>query len=277
MYLYGKPVAEKIKERILEETKLLKLTNQHPTLAIVELCNDDSLLVYLKTRTKIAEELGINIKVFKQEITSFNDLKELIEKLNNDDSIWGIMIDEPIPHFLDKTQVFQLIDPFKDVEGLNWSEQMKEEFSLFVPPAAAVFEIIKYYDIIINAKNVCMIGYSENVGKPIGTMFSKLGGKLSVCDKNTSNIESISKNSDIICVAIGNREFIKSNFVSNFSIVFDIGVHYDEDGKLCGDVDRKVYDLVKDICPSPKGIGPVTNVILFDNLLKLRRLKYGKL
>ena len=276
MYLYGKEVAESIKQRLIKSFSEYISKGNTPKLAIVQLEKDDSLSVYLRTRTKIATELGVEIKLFTLENPSFDELKELINSLNSDDSIWGIMIDEPFPKEFNKSKVISLIDPLKDVEGLNWSDSLKKKYQLFVPVAQAVFEIINYYNVPIKGKKICQIGYSKNVGKPLAQVFKHLGGEVTVCDENTVNIECVSSCSDLVCVAIGKREHIKSEFVSKFSTVFDIGVHYDEDGKLCGDVCRDCYDLVENICPSPRGIGPVTNVILFDNLLKLQNIKENK-
>lgn len=274
MILYGKEVATHIKERISKKISVLSKQNIVPTLAIVQLTHDDSLDVYLKTRIKIGEELGINVEHYFIDNPTIEVLKKFIDDLNKNEKIWGIMIDEPFPLNLNKKDVISLIDPYKDVEGL--SDKGKEVLygiNNVIPPAQAVIEVLKFYQIDMKNKNMSVIGGKGNCGKEIVKALEINYGKTNVLDKDTNDIPSISSKSDLVVVSIGKKELIGNEFVSKNAVLFDIGVHYNEENKLCGDVKKETYEYVKDVCPSPRGIGPVTNVILFENLLKLREIK----
>ncbi len=268
MILFGKPVADYKKQEIAKEVSFFRTKNMVPTLAIVQLTNDDSLEIYLGSRQRIAKEIGIEIIPYKFINPTYDEVECLIESLNNDDGIWGIMIDNPIPSYLDFDKLTLLINPSKDVEGFNHNN------SIIVPVAKAVFEVMKYYNIDYKNNSISVIGDSKNVGHPISQLLIQNGCKVDVFSDPKIDIDIETKTNPIVIVAANSIEhFKKENFLKN-SIVFDIGTHYKNDGTLCGDVDVDVQNYVNSICPSPKGVGPVTSVMLFDNLL---RLKDGKL
>lgn len=273
MILDGKVVAQSFKDQISKKVEELSKKNQTPTLAIVQLMEEESLEIYLGTRTKIAEKLGIKVIPFKLFNSSFEEIKKLVEKLNNDDTIWGIMIDRPIPRKFNEDDIVNLMDPKKDIEGCTWENGGKLLYcgdTVTAPTATAILEILKYYNVPMVGKKAVVVGRSKAVGSPCFQLLLKENATCTLCHSKTIDLKKETKKADILVVAIGKKEFITEEYLNDNCVLIDVGTHYNENGSICGDVDHNAYKIVKDYAPSPGGVGPVTNVMLFLNLLKLR-------
>jgi methylenetetrahydrofolate dehydrogenase (NADP+)/methenyltetrahydrofolate cyclohydrolase len=276
--LLGKAVYDKIRSKVKSDVIKLKATRIKPTLAIISFAARGDSQGYLKTRETLAKELGINLKVsnYKQ-VPNEQELISEIIKLNNDKSIQGIIIDRPLPQKLNEFKVFSAIDVRKDIDGchpLN-SGYLMQGYNGFTPTtSAAVMELLKHYKIALKGKDVIVIGRSKNVGLPMLPLLLKENATVTVCHKLSKNIPQKSKAAEIIVVAVGVPNFINQKFVNKDSIVIDIGTNYTSTNKVVGDVDPKIYSKIKAYSPVPGGIGPITNIILFANLIEAINKKH---
>ena len=276
--LLGKAVYDKIRSKVKSDVIKLKAKRIKPNLAIISFTARGDSQGYLKTRETLAKELGINLKVsnYKQ-VPNEQELISEIIKLNNDKSIQGIIIDRPLPKKLNEFKVFSAIDVRKDIDGchpLN-SGYLMQGYNGFTPTtSAAVMELLKHYKIALKGKDVIVIGRSKNVGLPMLPLLLKENATVTVCHKLSKNIPQKSKAAEIIVVAVGVPNFINQKFVNKDSIVIDIGTNYTSTNKVVGDVDPKIYNKIKAYSPVPGGIGPITNIRLFANLIEAINKKH---
>jgi methylenetetrahydrofolate dehydrogenase (NADP+)/methenyltetrahydrofolate cyclohydrolase len=276
--LLGKAVYYKIRSKVINDVRKLKAKRIRPTLAIISFAVRGDSQGYLKTREILAKELGITLKVtnYKQ-VPAEQELISEIIKLNNNKAIQGIIIDRPLPKKLNEFKVFSAIDVRKDIDGchpLN-SGYLMQGYNGFTPTtSAAVMELLKHYKIALKGKDVIVIGRSKNVGLPMLPLLLKENATVTVCHKLSKNIPDKAKAAEIIVVAVGVPNFINQKFVNKDSIVIDIGTNYTSTNKVVGDVDPKIYKKIKAFSPVPGGIGPITNIILFANLIEAINKKH---
>lgn len=271
--LKGKPVADHIKEQIRANVERLSKENKVPTLAIVRLGNKPGDISYEKSIIKNCDGVGIKTKVFeKDENISTEELSELIEELNEDNNISGILVFRPLPKHIDEEVIRNKISPKKDVDcmhPLNLEKIFEGDMSGFAPctPKAAM-EILKYYDIPLEGKNVVVVNRSMVVGKPLTMMLLNENATVTVCHSRTRNLDKITSSADVVVVALGKAKFFDEKYFNENSVVIDVGVSLDENGKLSGDVDYdKVHEKVAKITPVPGGVGSVTTSILLSQVL----------
>jgi methylenetetrahydrofolate dehydrogenase (NADP+)/methenyltetrahydrofolate cyclohydrolase len=276
--LLGKAVYDKIRSKVKTDVNKLKAKRIKPTLAIISFTSREDSQGYLKTREILAKELGISLKVsnYKQVPTEQDLISEII-KLNNNKSVHGIIIDRPLPKKLNEFKVFSAINVRKDIDGchpLN-SGYLMQGYNGFTPnTSAAVMELLKHYKIALKGKDVIVIGRSKNVGLPMLPLLLKENATVTVCHKLSKNIPEKAKAAEIIVVAVGVPNFINQKFVNQDSIVIDIGTNYTATNKVVGDADPKIYNKIKAFSPVPGGIGPITNIILFANLIEAINKKH---
>ena len=266
--LNGKELAL-IKEKELKE-KLNKIPRKL-TLAIILLSNDDASLSYLKGRTKLAEKMGFNIKVVTFENLTKDILIEKIKELNNDDLIDGIMIDRPYPDYIKESEVVDYIDYRKDVDGITTLNQglLNQNRPCLLPPtAASSYELIKYYTGSVEGKKALVIGRSSSVGRPLAQILLNNNATVTIAHSRTKNLKELTKENEIVCVAIGKKEMIDDSYLNENQIIIDIGIHYNNEGKLVGDVLESSKEKVRYASPVPGGVGPLTNYELLENLIK---------
>lgn len=269
MKLEGKVVFEKIFNQVKKQVKSL---NFKPNLAIISFAARSDSQGYLKTREKLAEELGIKLTVVNyKKVPSEIELIQQINRLNKDSKINGIIIDRPLPKKLNEFKIFSAIDVNKDIDGchpLN-SGYLLQGYDGFTPnTSAAVMAILKHYKIKLEGTDIIVIGRSKNVGLPMFPLLLNENASVTICHKLSKNIPQKARMAEIIVVAVGVPNFINSNFVNKNSIVIDIGTNYLKDNRVVGDVDPKVYKTIKAYTPVPGGVGPVTNIILFSSLVE---------
>jgi methylenetetrahydrofolate dehydrogenase (NADP+)/methenyltetrahydrofolate cyclohydrolase len=270
--LLGSAVYEKIRSQVKIDVSKLKVKKIKPVLAIISFAARSDSQGYLKTREKLANELGITLKVtnYKQ-VPSEQELIKQIISLNNNKLIHGIIIDRPLPKKLNEFKIFSTIAVNKDIDGCHplSSGYLMQGYNGFTPnTSAAVMALLKHYKIALKGKDVIVIGRSKNVGLPMLPLLLKENATVTVCHKQSKNIPSKAKASEIIIVAVGVPNFINQEFINKNSIVIDIGTNYTSGNRVVGDVDPKIYSKIKAFSPVPGGIGPITNIILFANLIE---------
>ena len=271
--LKGNVVANKIKEKMTEDIEQLGKLGKIPTLGIVRLGQNPGDISYEKSIIKNCDKLGIETKVFeKDENINTEELIELIEELNHENNISGILVFRPLPKHIDEEIITNTISPLKDVDcmhPLNLEKIFEGDLSGFAPctPKAAM-EVLKYYDIPLEGKNVVVVNRSMVVGKPLAMMLLEENATVTICHSRTQNLNEITNNADVVVVALGRAKFFDESYFNEKSVIIDVGVSLDEDGKLSGDVDYdKLLPLVDKITPVPGGVGSVTTSILLSQVV----------
>ncbi len=271
--LDGRKVAATLKEKMLQQFSSLKQTVK---LTVVHF-NDPASASYLKGRKKICEFLGVSLEeIVIDNSTTMEQISAIVNDLNNDYSVDGIMIDRPLPSQLDENKVLSLITPSKDVDGYTFPSLGKllsnQKTHNSCTPAAAIY-ILDYYNIDLAGKNVVVVGRSVNVGKPLALMLLNKNATVTIAHSKTKDLHKITKKADVIFTCVGKHNFIKKQHVSKKTIIVDIGINFDENGKLCGDTAAECYDYVKAYSPVPGGVGVITNLMLMNNLYTAHLLK----
>lgn len=268
MRLDGKVAAAAIKEELKREFSLL---NKKACLAIVHY-DDPASASYLKGRIRIAEELDVEIKIFNiTDSQKTEDIISLINSLNEDCYIDGIMVDRPLPKQYDENKIINSITSNKDVDGytfLNLGGLVSNQDCLLSCTPLAAMRLVQFYNIDLTGKDVLVIGRSVNVGKPLSLMLLNKNATVTISHSKTVNLKEKCKKADIIFLALGKANFLKKEDVNENTIIVDIGINFDEFGKMCGDADKQCYDVVASYSPVPGGVGVMTNVVLMENLLK---------
>ncbi|NLJ79223.1 MAG: bifunctional 5,10-methylenetetrahydrofolate dehydrogenase/5,10-methenyltetrahydrofolate cyclohydrolase [Tissierellia bacterium] len=271
--LKGKEVANSIKEAMKEDIKALGEQGRVPTLGIVRLGDNPGDISYERSIIRNCDNIGIQSKVFERDVDiKTEELIELIEELNADQEISGILVFRPLPDHIDDDAVREAISPAKDVDcmhPLNLERIFEGNLEGFAPctPKAAM-ETLKFYDIPLEGKNVVVINRSMVVGKPLAMMLLNENATVTICHSRTQKLDEITRNADVVVVALGRAKFFDESYFTDQSIVIDVGVSLDEDGKLSGDADfDKVEPAVDKITPVPGGVGGVTTSILLSQVV----------
>lgn len=275
MLLNGKEVASKIKEEVKKEIEDLGYT---PKLVVIQVGNNTASEVYVRNKIKACETVGIDSEAIKlPEHTSEDMLIALIDKLNEDNKVNGILVQLPLPKHIDENVILENISAEKDVDGfhcINSGKLFNGLDSLVPCTPAGIIEILKHYKVDIDGKHCVVIGRSNIVGKPISILMLNENATVTVCHSKTKDLKQITNMADILVVAIGKEKFIDSTFVKDGAIVIDVGINRGQDGKLYGDVDfEDVKNKVGAITPVPGGVGPMTIAMLMKNTLKAYKLK----
>lgn len=269
MIIDGKQVALKISDKIKKEINSL---NEKLTLCVIEIGKNEASKVYINQKEKKCNELGINFKLvkFNEDELESNIEKEII-KLNNDSNITGIIIQLPIPNKYNVNRLINLINPNKDVDGLTNENKIKllnKDNGLIPCTPLGIVELLKEYNIDVKGKNVVIVGRSELVTKPLSIMLLNMDATITICHSKTKDLKSFTKNADILITATGKSYLIKKDMLKDNSIIIDVGISR-INNKLRGDVDfDNVKDKVKYITPVPGGVGPMTVIMLMNNVLE---------
>ena len=286
--LDGKKVAQKLKDNLrIEIEKLKSKFNRVPGLAVVQVGNVAASNVYVKAKTKAAKEVGINvIDHHLEETTNQGELINLINQLNNNNNVDGILVQLPLPKTINEEVVLNSIVPEKDADGFHplnvgkLSTSQKNDESLMIPctPYGCLL-LLRELNINLTGKNAVVIGRSNIVGKPMAQLLLKESCTVTTVHSKTINIESICKNADILIAAIGKPEFINKDWVKEGAIIIDVGINRikinEDKSKLVGDVlFNDVKQKVSAISPVPGGVGPMTIACLLRNTTEACKLKY---
>ena len=276
--LDGKAVSLKVKESVKVRADELKKFGIEPTLAVVLVGEDKASQTYVRAKEKACNEYGIKSVAHRlSENTTQNELLALINVLNLDDSIHGILVQLPLPKHIDTNVVLAAIDPRKDVDGFHAVNVGKLVSGLdgFVPcTPLGVMEILKEYGIDVAGLNAVVIGRSNIVGKPMANLLLNASATVTVTHSKTKNLKEICKNADLIVAAIGRPFFLKADMVKDGAIVVDVGINRLDDGRLVGDVDfDEVAPKCSYITPVPGGVGPMTIAMLLNNTILAAQAK----
>ena len=279
--LDGKAVSLKVKESVKVRADELKKFGVEPTLAVVLVGEDKASQTYVRAKEKACNEYGIKSVAHRlSENTTQNELLALINVLNLDDSIHGILVQLPLPKHIDTNVVLAAIDPRKDVDGFHAVNVGKLVSGLegFVPcTPLGVMEILKEYGIDVAGLNAVVIGRSNIVGKPMANLLLNASATVTVTHSKTKNLKEICKNADLIVAAIGKPFFLKADMVKDGAVVVDVGINRLDDGRLVGDVDfENVAPKCSYITPVPGGVGPMTIAMLLNNTILAAQAKIAK-
>ena len=279
--LDGKAVSLKVKESVKVRADELNKFGVEPTLAVVLVGEDKASQTYVRAKEKACNEYGIKSVAHRlSENTTQNELLALINVLNLDDSIHGILVQLPLPKHIDTNVVLAAIDPRKDVDGFHAVNVGKLVSGLdgFVPcTPLGVMEILKEYGIDVAGLNAVVIGRSNIVGKPMANLLLNASATVTVTHSKTKNLKEICKNADLIVAAIGKPFFLKADMVKDGAVVVDVGINRLDDGRLVGDVDfEEVAPKCSYITPVPGGVGPMTIAMLLNNTILAAQAKIAK-
>lgn len=271
MIIDGKKISLDIKNEVKQQVE--KLNPLQPALAVILVGDNPASAVYVKNKKIACRYVGIRSEAFElPQQTSENELLSLIDRLNKDKTINGILVQLPLPKHIDEEKILLAISPDKDVDGFhpyNVGSMMIGKDTFLPCTPAGIIQLLKRSNVEIQGKNCVVIGRSNIVGKPVSQLLLNENGTVTICHSKTKNLAEICKRADILVVAIGKAKFVTANMISKGVVIIDVGMNRDENGKLCGDVD---FDACKDIAaaitPVPGGVGPMTIAMLMKNCLK---------
>lgn len=274
----GKLVAQEVKAKVSKKVKELQENGITPGLAVIIIGNNQASRIYVNNKKKACAEVSIYSKECAlPDTTSQKELIELISKLNNDDSINGILVQLPLPNHINEKAVIEAIDPLKDVDAfheINVGKIMIGEYDLLPCTPAGIIELLNSQNIEIEGKHCVVVGRSNIVGKPMAMLLLHRNGTVTICHSKTKNLKKICKNADILIAAVGKAKFITSDMVKKGAVVVDVGMNKDENSKLCGDVDfDNVKKIASYITPVPGGVGPMTIAMLMKNTVTAASLQ----
>lgn len=268
----GRELAKHIRETLAEEVKELKAAEIYPKLAVVMVGEDKASQIYVRTKSKACEEIGIAYEeYFLPADTTMPELIERIEKLNNDETVHGILIQSSLPEGLDANEAFRTVLPKKDIDGFHPMNigklSLNQDCFLSCTPYG-IMKMLDSYHIPLEGANAVIIGRSNIVGKPLAQCLLNKRATVTICHSKTQHLKELTKEADILVAAIGQPKFVTADMVKEGATVIDVGINRTEEG-LVGDVD---FDSVKEkaayITPVPGGVGPMTVAMLMTNIVK---------
>lgn len=269
----GKKISQEIKDELKEKVAVLRDQGKTFTLAVVQVGDDPASSVYVGNKKKACAYIGIESLSYElPEETTETELLQLVRKLNEDCSVGGILVQLPLPKHIDEEKVLLAISPGKDVDGFHPENvgNLSIGRSGFVScTPAGVIQLLKRSGIEIEGKECVVLGRSNIVGKPMAMLLLRENGTVTVCHSRTKNLKEITKRADILIVAIGKPKFVDASYVKEGAVVIDVGIHRNENNKLCGDVDfDDVAPHTSAITPVPGGVGPMTIAMLMSNCVE---------
>ncbi len=278
--LYGSEVAKEIRASLKEQINEIRTAGKRiPKLVVILVGNNTASLSYVSGKEKACREIGMeNILLHLKEETTEGELLEEIQRLNEDASVDGILVQLPLPKHMDEHKILFAIDPKKDVDGFHpyniGKMMLQEDTYLPCTPKGIIrlLEISGYSD--LSGLRAVVIGRSNIVGKPVAQLLLNRNATVTICHSRTKNIEQICASADILIASVGQARLVKADWVKEGAAVIDVGINR-VDGKLCGDVDfEDVKDKTAVITPVPKGVGPMTIAMLLENTLEAYRKNY---
>ncbi len=274
----GKKIAAEIKDELKEKVATYKKEGVEITLAVIQVGNDPASTVYVGNKKKACEYVGIRSLSYEMEESITQDeLLDKIKELNERKDVNGILVQLPLPKHIDEDAVIRAIDPKKDVDGFHPQSvgalSIGEAGFVSCTPAG-IIQLLKRSGVEIEGKECVVVGRSNIVGKPISMLLLRENGTVTVCHSRTADLKAVTKRADILVVAIGKPKFITKEYVKEGAVVIDVGIHRNENNKLCGDVDfADVEPIVDAITPVPGGVGPMTIAMLMNNCVEAVKLQ----
>ena len=273
----GKKISAEIKDELKQEVAAMKAEGKEIALAVIQVGEDPASSVYVRNKKKACEYIGITSVSYEiPEDSTQQELLDLVEKCNKDPKINGILVQLPLPPHMDEDAVIHAIDPKKDVDGFHPVSvgNMVIGNDGFLPcTPAGIIKLLKRSGVEIGGKECVVVGRSNIVGKPMSMLLLRENGTVTVCHSRTRNLREVCSRADILVVAVGRPKFIDASYVKEGAVIIDVGIHRNENNKLCGDVD---FDAVKEktsaITPVPGGVGPMTIAMLMKNCVQSKKL-----
>ncbi len=273
----GKALSAKIRGQILAETEELKANGVVPGLAVILVGDDQASQIYVRNKEKACTECGFYSEKHILPATATQDeLLELIDTLNKNPKISGILCQLPLPKQISEDAVIAAIDPKKDVDAFNTSNVgkiMTGDYDFLPCTPAGVMELLEEYNINVEGKQCVVVGRSNIVGKPMSMLLLHKNGTVIICHSKTNNLTEICKSADILVAAVGKANFITADMVKEGAVVIDVGMNRNEEGKVCGDVSNDVMEKASYMTPVPGGVGPMTITMLMKNTIKAAKLQ----
>lgn len=269
----GKKISMEMKDELKEKVSKMKEEGIEITLAVIQVGNDPASTVYVGNKKKACEYIGIRSLAYElPETTSEQELLDLVKSLNEREDVNGILVQLPLPKHIDENKVINAISAKKDVDGFHPESvgalSIGQKGFVSCTPAG-IIQLLKRSNIEIEGKECVVVGRSNIVGKPMALLLLRENGTVTVCHSRTKNLKEITKRADILVVALGKPKFITREYVKEGAAVIDVGIHRNENNKLCGDVD---FDDVEPVCsaitPVPGGVGPMTITMLMNNCVE---------
>ena len=269
----GKVVSAAKREEIKKRVEKLKDNNIDVGLAVIIVGNNSASRVYVNNKKKGCEEAGIKSYEYAlPEETTEKELLELVEKLNNDTNVDGILCQLPLPSHIDEQAVINAINYKKDVDAfhpVNVGHIMIGDFTFLPCTPAGIMEMLHYYNIPVSGKKCVVVGRSNIVGKPMAMLLLKENGTVEICHSRTADLKAETLSADILVAAVGKADFITADMVKDGAVVIDVGMNRNKEGKLCGDVAfEDVEKKASCITPVPGGVGPMTITMLLENTVR---------
>lgn len=281
--IYGNEVAKTVKDDLKKDLDRLKKEGKRlPKLVVVLVGNNVASVSYVTGKEKACREIGMENELFRfDETISEKQLLEVVEQLNQDESVDGILVQLPLPEHIDESKVLQTIDPKKDVDGfhpMNVGKLLLQEESFISCTPKGIIRLLESIGMNdLSGKKAVVIGRSNIVGKPVAQLLLNKHATVTICHSRTKHIEEITSQADILIVSVGSPRLVKANWIKEGAIVIDVGINRDEHNKLCGDVDfQEVEPKTSYITPVPKGVGPMTIAMLLENTWESYYKREGK-
>ena len=274
----GKKLAKTTRENLRLEVEELKENGINPKLAVIMVGNNSASQIYVRNKSRACDEVGIEFEEYLLSTTTEqSELLNLIDKLNKQEDINGILLQSPIPDGLDINEAFRKISPEKDVDGfhpVNVGKLVLGQDTFVSCTPYGIMRMFEAYNIDLEGKNAVVIGRSNIVGKPMSHCLLNKNATVTICHSRTKNLAEITKRADILVAAIGKAEFVKADMVKEGAVVIDVGINRTEEGKLKGDVDfENVSKKASYITPVPGGVGPMTIAMLMNNVVKAAKMQ----
>ena len=275
----GKLVSKKVREELTSQINEYKTASgKNVGLAVVVVGDDPASAVYVRNKHKACLEVGItSYQIEYPKETTEEELLRKIDELNTDPNVNGILVQLPLPKHINEDAVINRISPLKDVDAFhpeNVGKIMIGKYDFLPCTPAGIVELLKHYNVEVEGKRCVVIGRSNIVGKPMSLLLLERNGTVTICHSRTKNLSEITKEADIIVVAIGRANFLTADMVKPGAVVIDVGINRMPDGKLCGDVDFcEVEKIASKITPVPGGVGPMTITMLLKNALAAAKMQ----
>lgn len=277
----GKEIAKRKRENLKIKVSDLKEQGIQPGLAVVLVGNDQASLTYVRNKQKACKEVGIESYLYQYDETlSESELLSIIEKLNNDPKVDGILVQLPLPRHISPQKVIETIHPEKDVDGfhpMNVGRMSVGQESFLPCTPFGILEMLKEMEISIAGKHAVIVGRSNIVGKPMGQLLLNHDATVTYCHSKTKDLQIHTRQADLLIVATGKQNLISKEDVKDGVVVIDVGMNRDENGKLCGDVNfTEVKEKASFITPVPGGVGPMTIAMLLFNTVQAAEKRHGR-
>jgi len=271
----GKAIANALQDRLKEQVAYFSMSvGRKPKLAVIMVGEDPASAVYVRNKIRACENVGISSESVRlPNTTEAQELESIIARLNRDTGTDGILVQLPLPSHLNAKKIIPLIDPKKDVDGFSAMNigalMLDDKRGLYSCTPLGIIQLIRSTGIDLTGKHAVVVGRSNEVGKPVALMLLQHNATVTICHSKTADLASITKQADVLVVAVGRKGLINGDMVKEGAVVIDVGINRDDEGKLCGDVDfDSVLPKAGYITPVPGGVGPMTIAMLMANTLK---------